>query len=378
MYLLTAQGMSAVRRQATEIIMKELIQILEGLERDSLNMVLTVVGPELTGEKCLLADGKLLWESEQGGFFAEHLTEAAALTRNGICPLEGKQVLCERVSSVKKLVVCGAGHVGQQVIRIGRMLEMEVTVLEDREEFAGKAREAGAQRVLCGSYTDCMKQVRGSDDSYFVVLTHGHRSDRDCVQAALEKKHAYVGMIGSRRHGEIVKESLAAGGMAPELLDELHTPIGLSIGAQTPSEIAVAIMAEIIAVKSSSGSEEGFTKEIVRALLERVTAEKGQSEEEGKDNPPFVFAVLATIADRQGSAPRKAGTKMAVFPDGTIAGTIGGGSGEARAIKAALDLLARRAVRPEMIHEIMLAGPDDRDRMVCGGEMRILLEPVTD
>ena len=75
MYLLTAQGMSAVRRQATEIIMKELIQILEGLERDSLNMVLTVVGPELTGEKCLLADGKLLWESEQGGFFAEHLTE---------------------------------------------------------------------------------------------------------------------------------------------------------------------------------------------------------------------------------------------------------------------------------------------------------------
>ena len=80
------------------------------------------------------------------------------------------------------------------------------------------------------------------------------------MQAALEKKHAYVGMIGSRRHGEIVKESLAAGGMAPELLDELHTPIGLSIGAQTPSEIAVAIMAEIIAVKSSSGSEEGFTK----------------------------------------------------------------------------------------------------------------------
>ena len=136
-------------------------------------------------------------------------------------------------------------------------------------------------------------------------------------------------------------------------------------------------MAEIIAVKSSSGSEEGFTKEIVRALLERVTAEKGQSEEEGKDNPPFVFAVLATIADRQGSAPRKAGTKMAVFPDGTIAGTIGGGSGEARAIQAALDLLARREVRPEMIHEIMLAGPDDRDRMVCGGEMRILLEPVT-
>ena len=378
MYLLTAQGMSAVRRQATEIIMKELIQILEGLERDSLNMVLTVVGPELTGEKCLLADGKLLWESEQGGFFAEHLAEAAALTRNGICPLEGKQVLCERVSFEKKLVVCGAGHVGQQVIRIGRMLEMEVTVLEDREEFAGKAREAGAQKVLCGSYTDCMKQVRGSDDSYFVVLTHGHRCDRDCVQAALEKKHAYVGMIGSRRHGEIVKESLAAGGMAPELLDELHTPIGLSIGAQTPSEIAVAIMAEIIAVKSSSGSEEGFTKEIVRALLERVTAEKGQSEEEGKDNPPFVFAVLATIADRQGSAPRKAGTKMAVFPDGTIAGTIGGGSGEARAIQAALDLLARRAVRPERIHEIMLAGPDDRDRMVCGGEMRILLEPVTD
>ena len=185
-------------------------------------------------------------------------------------------------------------------------------------------------------------------------------------------------MIGSRRHGEIVKESLAAGGMAPELLDELHTPIGLSIGAQTPSEIAVAIMAEIIAVKSSSGSEEGFTKEIVRALLERVTAAE-QLPDEGESNAaPSVFAVLATIVDRHGSAPRKAGTKMAVFPDGTIAGTIGGGSGEARAIKAALDLLARREIRPEMIHEIMLAGPDDRDRMVCGGEMRILLEPVTD
>jgi xanthine dehydrogenase accessory factor len=362
--------------------MLELIKKLEDLDRDSLNMVLTVVGPELTGEKCLLSDGQLIWESGQrgasDGFFREHLAQAALLTQNGIFPLEGKQLLCEKVVSEKKLIVCGAGHVGQQVIRIGRMLEMEVTVLEDREEFAGKARQAGAQKVLYGSYADCMKQVRGSDDSYFVVLTHGHRCDQDCVKAALLKKHAYVGMIGSRRHGKIIKENLAAEGMDEGLLDELHTPIGLSIGAQTPSEIAVAIMAEIIALKPSCDAETGFTKEVRQALLKRAAGTEDLQDERENGRPSSALAVLATIADRQGSAPRRAGTKMAVFPDGTIAGTIGGGSGEARAIQAALDMIGRRAPGPEMLHEIMMAGPDDRDRMVCGGEMRILLEAVAD
>ncbi len=374
--------------------MIEMIRKLQGLDRTQRNMVLTVTGPQPTGEKALFSEGRLIWEDagssaringDEESFFKTHLQEASALTKSGICTLAGKELFCERVGSGKKLIVCGAGHVGQQLIRLGRMLEMDVTALEDREFFAQKAGESGAQRVLCGSYAELLKDLEGSGDSYFVVLTHGHRSDLDCLREILKKKYAYAGMIGSRRHGEIVKKSLREEGVPERILDEVYTPVGLKISARTPAEIAVSIMAEIIRVKNREAAEEGFTDSICRsilsageAMLSSGTGGALADQEHTRPGEPVqgVCAVLVTVMKLEGSGPRKPGTKMLVLPDGSIAGTVGGGNGEARAIRAAADMLRRQSSVPEILTEVMMAGPEDSKDMVCGGRTSFLLEAV--
>ncbi len=126
------------------------------------------------------------------------------------------------------------------------------------------------------------------------------------------KSHAYIGMIGSRLRVKKVKEAVIENGCDPEIVDQIYTPIGLDIGAETPEEIAVAILAEIIEVKNRKGRRLGYPKEIVHAILDRDTIKERK--------------VLATIIDRKGSAPRGIGTKMLVLPDGVCVGTIGGGA----------------------------------------------------
>ena len=129
------------------------------------------------------------------------------------------------------------------VIKIGIMMGWEVTVLEDRPKFADNARRAGASHVICEPFEEGLDKVPGSSDTYFVIVTRGHRYDQVCLEKIAEKEHAYIGMIGSRRRTTLVKKLLEEQGTDKAVLDAVYTPIGLDIGAETPEEIGVAIMA---------------------------------------------------------------------------------------------------------------------------------------
>ena len=96
-----------------------------------------------------------------------------------------------------------------------------------------------------------------------MIVTRGHRYDTICLESVLAKKYAYVGMMGSRRRTAIVKDQLAQKGISREVLEGVHTPIGLKIGAQTPEEIAVSVMAEIIQVKNSHQKSGGYSEELL-------------------------------------------------------------------------------------------------------------------
>ena len=108
------------------------------------NKVLTALDPELSGEKALFSNGRLIWESHKDGFFSVHQKEISALTGCGLRLVDGKQVFCDFLSGEKMLVVCGAGHVSIPVIQMGKILGYCVTVLEDRPVFADNARRTGA------------------------------------------------------------------------------------------------------------------------------------------------------------------------------------------------------------------------------------------
>lgn len=147
---------------------------------------------------------------------------------------------------MERLILCGGGHVSLEVAHIARRLEFELVVIDDRSEFASPERFPMAARVVCAPFLEALDALGSRESDYYVILTRGHAHDRDCLEHVLRGKYAYAGMIGSRTKVAAVKAALEAAGIARETLDGVHSPIGLSIGAQTPAEIAVSIAAELV------------------------------------------------------------------------------------------------------------------------------------
>ena len=144
---------------------------------------------------------------------------------------------------MERLILCGGGHVSLEVAHIARRLEFELVIIDDRPEFASRERFPMAGQVVCAPFPEALDALGSRESDYYVILTRGHAHDRDCLEHVLRGKYAYAGMIGSRTKVAAVKAALEAAGIAREILDGVHSPIGLPIGAQTPAEIAVSIAA---------------------------------------------------------------------------------------------------------------------------------------
>ena len=158
-------------------------------------------------------------------------------------------VFLEVLSPPPRLVIVGAGHIAVPLSQIGKIVGFSVVVLDDRAEFATSDRFPDADRLHVGPYRETLADVSLDEDSYVVLVTRGHVHDQACLELALTTRAAYIGMIGSRRRVRTVMSHLRSEGYESDRLQSVHAPVGLAIGAQTPEEIAVAIMAEIINVR---------------------------------------------------------------------------------------------------------------------------------
>ena len=346
----------------TETKMTELMEAVQESEGRADRIVLTVLEGEAVSEKALVIEGEIIWESKENGYFHRHEEDVKHVTESGIVTFDDTRIFCDTLGQEKRIVICGAGHVSIPVIKIAVMMDCEVIVLEDRPMYADHARQAGASQVICEPFGEALDKIEGSADTYFVILTRGHRYDQICLEKIAQKEHAYIGMIGSRRRTALVKQSLAEKGIDKEVLDAVYTPIGLDIGAQTPAEIGVAIIAEIIEVKNKKKRTYGYSKEIMRAL----TAQEPYPQKK----------VMATIVTRHGSAPQGLGTKMLICQDGQCVGTIGGGCMEARVIQIARLMAAGENETARICHVDMTGNEAEEEGMVCGGEVDVFLEVV--
>lgn len=292
-----------------------------------------------------------------------------------------------------KMIVCGGGHVSIPIIKIGKMLGFRVMVLEDRPLYANHAREAGANEVICEPFTTALKSIEGGKDAYFIVVTRGHRYDVECLRSILNKESAYVGMMGSKVRSGEVRKTLLEEGFSEESVARLHSPIGLPIGGETPEEIAVSVMAEIVQVRDQIRKQRKSDQLI---LANKMKEEKEESKWEeqrpeelqhipGKYTQEVLQAILcedkrkrclATITMRKGSAPRSIGTKMVIFEDGICAGTIGGGCVEAEVVQEALHMLRQSEKECKTLHINMLPEQAEEEGMVCGGLVDITLELI--
>jgi xanthine dehydrogenase accessory factor len=165
------------------------------------------------------------------------------------------QVFIDVQAPPPQLLIVGAGHIAAPLAQIAHICDFEVTVLDDRPQYANRQRFPTADRVIAGAFADELRRLRHGrptfdENTYLVLVTRGHQYDVACLLEVLDDPVAYVGMIGSQRRIRAVYELLEREqGIPPEKFDRIHAPVGLAIGAQTPAEIAVGIMAEIISVQ---------------------------------------------------------------------------------------------------------------------------------
>jgi len=144
------------------------------------------------------------------------------------------------------LYIFGGGHVSQQIVPLAARVDFNVTVIDDRSEFADPRLFPEARKVLQHRFEDVLEALPVDSSSFLVIVTRGHTYDKDVLAQSLKTNARYVGMIGSRRKRDIIYEKLLEEGYTRKDLDRVHSPIGLSIGAETPAEIAVSIVAELI------------------------------------------------------------------------------------------------------------------------------------
>ena len=162
---------------------------------------------------------------------------------------DGRGVLVEQVEVPAKAVICGGGHVARAVAPAALAAEFAVTVLDDREEFADPRRFPGAKVVL-GAFDGALERLSIDASSYVVIVTRGHVHDMDVLVQALRTPARYVGVMASRSKRARMVAALREAGLGEDALARVHSPIGLDIGAETPAELAVSIVAEMIQVRA--------------------------------------------------------------------------------------------------------------------------------
>lgn len=166
------------------------------------------------------------------------------------------KVVAEVLEPSSSLYIFGAGHVGQAVAAIGALAGYSVVVVDDRKEFLTSDRFPNPNIELCEQRYDQISQwIKIPKNSAIIIVTRGHQYDEICLRQVINMNTRYVGMIGSRRRVISIFQRLVKEGISKELLEKVHAPIGLKIGAISPQEIAVAIVAEVIDVMSNQGDE---------------------------------------------------------------------------------------------------------------------------
>lgn len=159
------------------------------------------------------------------------------------------EIMIEIIEAPVTLLIVGGGHIGLSLATIGEHVGFSVAVMDDREMYANAERFPMADKVMAGDFTEMLADFPIGLNTYIVMVSRGHKQDETALRAVVNRGAGYVGMIGSKRRVSTVLRHLAEEGISVDVLERIYTPIGFDIGAETPEEIAVSIMAEIIAVR---------------------------------------------------------------------------------------------------------------------------------
>jgi xanthine dehydrogenase accessory factor len=254
-------------------IYQEIVRIKEKGEEAALVTIVSATGstPREEGAKMLVKpDGTIAGTIGGGSLEAQVIEEAVGVIKQGkpkrlhmsltakeaeeagmICGGD-LEVFIEPILTAPTIYIFGGGHISLPLAQMGKLIGFKIAVIDDRAEFANAERFPEAEMVLAGDFTKAFSKLKIDKTSYIVIVTRGHQNDELVLEWAVGTPVKYIGMIGSQTKVKTVFSHLLAKGVSKETLDNIHSPIGLAIGAQTPEEIAVSILAEIIKVRRSA------------------------------------------------------------------------------------------------------------------------------
>lgn len=244
--------------------MSELVDELIKIKAEGAAAVLlTVVEAEdlagvESGGKCLIRDGQIVLGQIGNPELEKRVLEEVGTRldeeRSKLLPLQvgsgQAQVFFEVMPAPPKLIVIGAGHIAVPLVKMARILDYYVVVIDDRMLFANRERFPDADEVIVGDMAETVKGLELTRSSYVILITRGHKYDEPCLRELIHRPAKYVGMIGSKRRIKACFERFRQEDQITEdLIRRVHAPIGLDIGTETPEEIALAILGEVIKVR---------------------------------------------------------------------------------------------------------------------------------
>ncbi len=186
----------------------------------------------------------------------EMVNRSLSLNAPEIAETAAGKVLLEPLVRRPRLVIFGGGHVSLELARVANLVDFRVTVMDDRAEFANRDRFPMAEEIILRPLDKAVEGIVFDDATYVAIITRGHLYDMDVLRQVIGTNARYIGMIGSRRKVSMIREKLAAEGVPQEKLDGVHAPIGIAIEAETPAEIAVSIVGEMIHAKNRGRKQE--------------------------------------------------------------------------------------------------------------------------
>lgn len=169
-------------------------------------------------------------------------------------------VFIETFSPEKKIIIVGAGHISIALSKIAHMLGFRIIIIDERKDFANKKRFSYAENIIVDKPNKAIKKINIDNNTYIVIITHGHKYDYEALREVCGSKAKYIGMIGSSSKIKNIFKRLMEEGVKKECLKKVFAPIGFNLGGQNPEEIAVSIMAQIISVYSGIQGDIKFKK----------------------------------------------------------------------------------------------------------------------
>jgi xanthine dehydrogenase accessory factor len=183
-------------------------------------------------------------------------------------PDVGVRLFVDPIVGAQRLIIVGAGHIAVPLCALGAMLGFHTTVIDDRASFANRDRFPDADEIIVKPFTEAIDALALDGHCYLVSVTRGHSFDEEVVRAALMQPCGFVGMIGSRRRVKATLERIGESGVPQDRLSDVHAPLGVAIGGETPEEIAISIIAEIIRERRT-GERDDFTLGTRFGILKR-------------------------------------------------------------------------------------------------------------